>query len=157
MRKTFSLYTCIPIHDKLSLYTHALKLFLLISTWSIYKLYSCSKISFSFFQHTLMVYTKISLYTLVAHTQEFLFTPYLNTHTRISFHTLFTHTQNLSIHFLHIKNYFLFFIYRHNICSQHLFLFFYSWRYHDFLVHFIFRTTFLNENSTRFRNFNKHY
>ena len=100
--KNFSLYTYIPIHDELFLYTHALKLFLFTSTRSIYKPYSCSKISFSFFfQHTLVVYTKISLYTLVAHTQEFLFTHYL-------------HTQNPSIHifsFTYKKNSFIFFIY----------------------------------------------
>ena len=121
--KNFSLYTYIPIHDELFLYTHALKLFLFTSTRSIYKPYSCSKISFRFFQHTLVVYTKISLYTLVAHTQEFHFTHYL-------------HTQNPSIHifsFTYKKKLFSFlYIYRHDICSQRFFLFSYFWRYHDF-------------------------
>ena len=46
LRENFSLYTFIPIHDELFLYTHALKLFLFTSTRFIYKPYSCSKISF---------------------------------------------------------------------------------------------------------------
>ena len=85
--KNFSLYTYIPIHDELFLYTHALKLFLFTSTRSIYKLYSCSKISFSFFPtHTRSLYKNFFTYTCCSHT-------------RISFHTLFTRAQNLSIHF----------------------------------------------------------
>jgi len=144
--ESFSLYTYIPIHDELFLYTHALKLFLFISTRSIYKLYSCSKISFSFFQHTLVVYTKISLYTLITHTQEFLFTPYLQTHKILSYIFSFTYEKLFS--FLYI--------YRHDICSQRFFLFLIFVNIMIF-VHFIFRTTFLNENSTRFWNFNKHY
>ena len=50
--KNFSLYTYIPIHDELFLYTHALKLFLFTSTRSIYKPYSCSKDFFFRFSHT---------------------------------------------------------------------------------------------------------
>ena len=78
--KSFSLYTYIPIHDKLFLYTHALKtLSLYINTVYIKTLF-LFKDFFFVFQHTLVVYTKISLYTLITHTQEFLFTPYLHTH-----------------------------------------------------------------------------
>jgi len=99
-------------------------------TRSIYKPYSCSKISFFICPHTPIVYTKVSLYTLVAHTQESLFT-----------HCL--HTQNPFIHtfLLHIyinKNLFLFFM---NMTFIHNASFFLS----GFLVHFIFRRTFLNE------------
>ena len=146
--KKFSLYTYIPTHDELFLYTHALKLFLFTSTRSIYKPYSCSKISFSFFPtHTRSLCKSFFIYTCCSHTQEFLFTHYL-------------HTQNPSIHiffYIYIKKLFSFLcIHRHDICSQHFFLFLIFGVIMIF-VHFIFRTTFLNENSTRFLNFNKHY
>jgi len=119
-KKSFSLYTYIPIHDKLFLYTHALKTLSLYINMVYIKTLFLFKDFFFVFQHTLVAYTKISLYTLVAHTQEFLFTHYL-------------YTQKIFPYiFLHIKNSFLFFIYRHDICSQRLFLFFYSWRYYDF-------------------------
>ena len=83
--KNFPLYTYIPIHDELFLYTHALKLFLFTSTRFIYKPYSCSKISFSFFPtHTRSLYKTFFIYIRLSHT-------------RIYFHTLFTCTQILSI------------------------------------------------------------
>ena len=115
MRKNFSLYTHIPIHDEPFLYTHTLKLFLFTSTRSIYKPYSCSKISFfRFSQHTHVVYTKVSLYTLVAHTHKNFFSHIIYTH-KILLYTFFL---------LHIKKLFsLLYIYRHDICSQHFFLF----------------------------------
>jgi len=97
---------------------------------------------------------RFSTYTRGLYKNFFIYTHY--SHTRISFRTISTHTQNLSIHFLHIKNSFLFFIYRHDVCSQCLFLFSILGVIMIF-VHFIFRTTFLKENSTRFQNFNKHY
>ena len=100
-RQTFSVYT--RIKKSFSLYQHGLY------TNSI----PVQRFLFSFFNIHSWFYTKISLYTLIAHTQEFLFTHYL-------------HTQNPSIHtfLLHIKKLFsLLYIYRHDICSQHFFLF----------------------------------
>ena len=98
--KNFSLYTYIPIHDELFLYTHTLKFFLFTSTRSIYKPYSCSKISFfRFFQHTPVAYTKVSLYTLVAHTHKNFFS-----------HIIYTQNPSINIFFTY-KNSFLFFIY----------------------------------------------
>ena len=105
-------------------------------TRSIYKPYS--KIS-HFSQHTLIVHTKFSSYTLVAHTHK-------NSFPRI----IYTQKPSIHIFLLHTcidKNLFLFFM---NMTNASFFLL-------GFLVHFIFRTTFLNENSTWFRNFNKHY
>ena len=72
MRKTFPLYTYIPIHEKtFSIYTRIKK-----NSFSLYQhgLYKTSipfsKISFSFFNiHSLFI-QKFSLYTLIAHTQE---------------------------------------------------------------------------------------
>ena len=72
-------------------------------TRSIYKPYSCSKISFffCFFQHTPVVYTKVSLYTLVAHTHKNFFS-----------HIIYTHKILLyTFSFTYIKNSFLFFVY----------------------------------------------
>ena len=111
--KSFSLYTYIPIHDKLFLYTRALKTLSLYINM-VYK----NPIPVQKFLFCFSIYTR-------GFTQKFLYihsflTHIIYTHTK-SFHTLFTY-----------KNSFLFFIYRHDICSQHLFLFFYSWCYHDF-------------------------
>ena len=125
----FPLYTYIPIHNELFLCTHALKPFLFMSTRSIYKPYLCSKISFfHFFQHTPVVYTKNSLHTLVVHIHKNFFS-----------HIIYTH-KILLFSFTYIKNYFLFFIYI-DTTFVHNASFFLS----GFLVHFIFRTTFLNE------------
>ena len=93
--------------------------------------YLYSKIFFIFLQHTPMVYTKVSLYTLVVHTHK-------NFSTRI-----FLYTKKPFIHtfFLHIcinKNLFLFFMNMTFIHNASFFLL-------GFLVHFTFRTTFLNE------------
>ena len=107
MRKTFTLYTYIPIHDKLFLYTHALKTLSLYINTVYMKTLFLYKDFFFVFQHTLVVYTKISLYTLITHTQEFLFTPCLHTH------KIFPYI------FLHIKKLFSFLcIHRHDIRSQ---------------------------------------
>ena len=144
MRKAFSLYTYIPIHEKLfSVYTRIKKDSFPLYQHGLYKTsIPFSKISFSFFNiHSLFI-QKFSLYTIIAYTQEFLFTHYL-------------YTQNLFIHFLYTK--ILFFSLYTDVTFVHNASFFsYSWCYHD-VCSFYFRTTFLNENSTRFRNFNKHY
>ena len=86
-----------------------------------------------FLQRTPTIHTKVSLYTLVAHTHKNFF-PYIIFYKNPSMHIfLFLYIRR---HFIHYTS--LFFI--------------------MILVHFIFRTTFLNEkNSTRFRNFYKHY
>jgi len=87
--------------------------------------------SFSFFpQRTPMAHTKVSLYTFVAHTHK-------NSFPRIIY------TQRPSIHIFLLytcidKNFFSF-LYEHGFYSQRFSLLL------GFLVHFIFRTTFLNE------------
>ena len=99
-------------------------------TRSIYKPYLRSKI-FSFFPtHTYGSHKSFFIYTRCSHTQEFLSTHHL-------------HTKNPFIHtfVLHIyinKNLFLFFMNMTFIHNASFFLL-------GFLVHFIFRTTFLNE------------
>ena len=102
--KRFSLYTYIPIHDKLFMYTRALKSLSLYINM-VYK----NPIPVQKFLFCFSIYTR-------GFTQKFLYihsflTHIIYTHTK-SFHTLFTY-----------KNSFLFFIYRHDICSQRLFLF----------------------------------
>ena len=87
--------------------------------------YTRIKNSFSLYQHSLYT-NSIPVQRFIFHVfnihswfiQKFLYIYSLLTHKN-----LFTYTQNLSIHFLHVKNSFLFFIYRHDICSQCLFLF----------------------------------
>jgi len=135
MRKNFSLYTHIPIHDEPFLYTHTLKLFLFTSTRSIYKPYSCSKISFfRFSQHTHVVYTKVSLYTLVAHTHKNFFSHIIYTHKILLYTFPF---------YIYIKNLFLFFIYIDmTFIHNNSFLFLALSRFWFILF---FRTTFLNE------------
>jgi len=98
-------------------------------TRQTFSVYTRIKNSFSLYQHGLYKNSipverfifRFSTYTRGLYKNFFIYTHY--SHTRISFHTLFIRTQNLSIHFLHIKNSFIFFIYRHDICSQRLFLF----------------------------------
>ena len=112
MRKAFSLYTYIPIHDKLFLYTRALKtLSLYINI--VYK--TCipfQRFLFPFFNiHSLFI-QKLSLYTLIVHTQEFLF------------------TQSLFIHFLYTKTLF-FSLYTNMTFVHNAPFFFYFWCYHD--------------------------
>jgi len=141
----FSLYTYIPIHEKnFFLYIHMHWKTLSLYTDMVYiKPLFLFKDFFFLFQYTLVVYTKKSLYTLIAHIQEFLFT-----------HCLYTKT--LFTHFLYTKNFFSF-LYIHIWHFVHnASFFFYSWCYHD-VCSFYFRTTFQNENSTRFQNLNKHY
>ena len=98
-------------------------------TQSIYKPYSCSKI-FSFFPtHTSGPYKSFFIYTRCSHTQEFLSTHHL--HKNPSIHIFLLHT--------YIKTFFFFlYIRRHFIDNASFFLL-------GFLVHFTFRTTFLNE------------
>ena len=126
--KKFSLYIYTLIHDKLFMYMHLNSL----SLRHTVKPYLHSKIFFVFLQRTPMVHTKVSLYTLVVHTHK-------NFSTRIFY-------KNPSMHiflFLYIRRHFIHYT---------------SLSFIMILVHFIFRTTFLNEkNSTRFRNFYKHY
>ena len=113
-----------------------IRTFFFMSTRSIYKLYSCSKISFfHFFPHIPVVYTKVSLYTLVAHTHKNFFS-----------HIIYTQNPFIHIFLLHIKNLFLFFM---NMTSIHNVSFFLS----GFFVRFIFRTTFLNEKLYTFPEF----
>ena len=118
---------------------------LYVNTVYIQTLFMFKDFFFSFFPtHTRSLYKSFFIYTRRSHTQEFLFTHYL-------------HTQNPSIHiffYIYKKLFSFLCIHRHDICSQRFFLIF---GVITILVHFIFRTTFLNENSTRFRNFNKHY
>ena len=122
MRKTFSLYTYIPIHDKLFLYTHALKtLSLYINTAYIKNSIPVQRFLFRFSTYNSWFISKL-LYIHSLLTQNNFFSHIIYTYTK-SFHTVFF--------LLHIKNSFLFFIYRHDICSQRLF-FFNSWCYHDF-------------------------
>ena len=78
-RKNFFLYTHVLLKT-LSLYINMVY----IKTLFLFKDF------FFVFQHTLVAYTKISLYTLVAHTQEFLSTHHL--HTQKSFYTHFPFT-----------------------------------------------------------------
>jgi len=117
------------------LYTRALK------TLSLYinMVYKTSipfqRFLFPFFNiHSLFI-QKLSLYTLIVHTQEFLF------------------TQSLFIHFLYTET--LFFSLYTDMTFVHNAPFFF---YFGVIMMFVrFRTTFLNENSRRFRNLNKHY
>ena len=76
------------------------KLFLFISTRSIINLYSCSKISFSFFNiHSWF-------------TQKFLYIHSLLTHKNFFSHIIYTHKILLYTFFFYIyKNSFLFFVY----------------------------------------------
>jgi len=142
--KIFSLYTYIPIHDKLFLYTHALK------TLSLYinTVYTQTLFLFKDF------FSVFSTSTRGLHKNFFIYTHC--SYTRISFHTLFTHTQNLSIHFLHIKTLF-FSLYIDTTFAHNASFFFSILGVIMIFVRFIFRTTLLKENPTRFRNFNKHY
>jgi len=143
MRKAFSLYTCIPIHEKLFLYTHALK-----NSFSLYQhgLYKTS-IPFQRFLLPFSTYTHC-LY------KNFLYIHLLLTHKNFFSHIIYTHkifsytfyTQKL-FSFLYIQIWH----FVHNAS-----FFFYSWCYH-YVCSFYFRTMFLNENSTWFQNFNKHY
>ena len=104
-RKAFSVYT--RIKNSFSLYQHGL----------YRNSIPVQRLLFHFFQHTLVVYTKISLYTLITHTQEFLFTPYLHTHKIFPY--IFLKTLFFS---LYIDTTFV-----HNAS-----FFFNSWCYHDF-------------------------
>ena len=100
--KSFSLYTYIPIHDKLFLYTRALKTLSLYINM-VYK----NPIPVQKFLFCFSIYTR-------GFTQKFLYihsflTHIIYTHTK-SFHTLFTYEKLFS------------FLYRYDICSQSLFL-----------------------------------
>jgi len=118
-----------------SVYTHIKTLSLYINTVYIQTLFLFKDFFFVFFNiHSQFIQKFLYIHSLLTHknffshliyTHKNFFSRLIYTHTKISFHTLFTHTQNLSIHFLHIKNSFLYFIYRHDICSQRLFPFFF--------------------------------
>ena len=98
------------------------------------------KNSFSLYRH--------GLYKISIPFQRFLFPFSIYTHcsyTRISFHTLFIYKNFFSFLYIQIWHFV------HNVS-----FFLHSWHYHD-VCSFYFRMTFLNENSTRFRNLNKHY
>ena len=114
------------IHDKLFLYTHWNSL----SLHHMIKPYLHSKIFSVFLQHTPMAHTKVSLYTLIAHTHK-------NFFPRI----IYTQRPFIHIFLLHTcidKNLFLFFM---NMTFIHNASFFFIM----ILVYFIFKTTFLNE------------
>lgn len=131
MRKAFSLYTYIPIHEKLFLYTHALKKTLSLYINMVYiKPLFLFKYFFFLFQHTLVFYTKVFfIYTHCSHT-------------RISFHTLYIHTKSFHTLFIYRNSSFLYIQIWHFVHNASFF--FYSWCYHD-VCSFYFRTTFLNE------------
>ena len=109
MRKAFSLYTYIPIHEKPFLYTHVLNSFNLYQHSLCKTSIPFQRFLFSFFNVPRCLYKNFFIYTHCSHT-------------RISFHTLFIHTKSFHTLFLY-KNSFLFFIHRYDICSQRLFLF----------------------------------
>ena len=124
---SLKLYTCGPLWGKPSFVhlwqtfsVHALELFSLRRTVYIQTLFTLK--DFFIFPNTLMVHTKISSCTLVAHTSEFLSTHHL--HTRILFIHIFL------LHTCINKNLFLFFMNMTFIQSASFFLL-------GFLVHFI--------------------
>ena len=118
--KSFSLYTYIPIHDKLFLYTHALKtLCLYINTVYIKTLFLFKDFIF-LFQHTLVVLYKKFLYIHSLLIHKNFFSHIIYTHTRSS-HTLFTYKKTLFLS-LYIDSTFV----------HHASFFFYSWCHHDF-------------------------
>ena len=126
--ENFSLYIYILIHDKLFLYTH----------WNSFSLRHTVYIQTLFTFKDFFIFPNTHLWFI----QKFLHIHSLLTHTRIPFHASFTH-KNPFIHtfLLHIyinKNLFLFFMNMTFIHNASFFLL-------GFLVHFIFRTTFLNE------------
>jgi len=123
MRKPFFVH----LYGKLFLYTHWNSL----SLRHTVKPYLHSKIFFVFHQHTPMVYSKVSLYTLVVHTHKNFSTCIFYTQKKPFIHTFFLH---ICIN----KNLFLFFMNMTFIHNTSFFLL-------GFLVHFTFRTTFLNE------------
>ena len=107
-------YTSIAIYEKsffsVHLHSYTRKTLSLYINMVYIKPLFLFKDFFFLFQHTLIFYTKISLYTLIAHTQEFLFTYYL-------------YTQNLFIHFLYTKTLFFSLYTDMTFCLQRLFLF----------------------------------
>ena len=120
MRKTF---LCTPTFLYMTnfFYTRIRTLSLYV-TWSIYEPYLRSKI-FHFSQHTPMVYTKVSLYTLVAHTHKDFFSHIIYTRKNPSIHIFLLH--------LYMRNIFLFLYISVDIYSQRFFLFI------MILVHFL--------------------
>jgi len=114
-------------------------LFLYVNTVYIQTPFMFKDFFFHFFFHTPIVYTKVSLYTLIAHIHKNFFSHIVHTHKIL----LYTFSFYIYIN----KNLFLFLM---NMTFIHNASFFLS----GILVHFIFRTTFLKKNSTQFR---KHY
>ena len=140
--ENFSLYIYILIHDKLFLYTHW-NSFSLRHTVYIQTLFTFKDFSF-FPTHTYSSHKSFFIYTRCLHIQEFLSTHYL--HTRNPFiHIFLFHTC------IYTKTFFLFFTNMTFIHNASFFLLgffgsFYFLRRHSYM-----------KNSTRFRNFNKHY
>jgi len=81
----FSLYIYILIHDKLFLYTHYNSFSLRHMVYIQNPIYV--QRFFCFFQHTPMVHTKVSLYTLVAHTHKNFFPRITYTQKKILLYT----------------------------------------------------------------------
>ena len=115
MRKTF-LCTSIFLYMT-NCFCTCIRTLSLYVTWSIYEPYLRSKI-FHFSQHTPMVYTKVSLYTLVAHTHKDFFSHIIYTRKNPSIHIFLLHS--------YMRNIFLFLYIR-----RHLFTTLLSF-YHDF-------------------------
>jgi len=136
-----------------SLYTHALK-----NSFSLYRhgLYKTSipfqRFLFPFSIYTRFIQKNLFIYTHCSYTRNSFHTFYIQktlfTHclyTKKTFHTLFIYKKFFSFLYIQIWHFV------HNASFL-----FYSWHYHD-VCSFYFRMTFLNENSTRFRNCNKYY
>ena len=114
--KKFSLYIYTLVHNKLFLYMHW-NSFSLRHTVYIQTLFTF-KDFFRFSQHTPLVHTKVSLYTLVAHTHRDFFSHITYTRKNPSIRIFFLHT--------YMRNIFLFLYIR-----RHLFTTLLSF-YHDF-------------------------
>jgi len=101
-------------------------------TRQTFSVYTRIKNFFSLYQHGLyensIPVQRLLFRFFIIHSwfiQKFLYIHSLLTHKNLFSRIIYTHTLNLSIHFFSFtyKNSFLFFIYRHDICSQRLFLF----------------------------------
>ena len=113
MRKTF---LCTPTFLYMTKFfcTRFRTLFLDVNIIYIQTLFMLKRLLFSFFPHIPVVYTKFSSYRLVAHTHKNFFSHIIYTH-KILLYTLFFYIYKKLFSFLCI--------YRHDICSQRLFLF----------------------------------
>ena len=131
MRKLFFVHLHSYTWRTFSVHTRIKTLSLYVNTVYIQTLFMFKDFFFRFFKHTPVVYTKVSLYTLVAHTHKNFFS-----------HIIYTHKILLyTFSFTYIKNSFLFFVYIDTTFVHNALFLALSW----FFVHFIFRTMFLNE------------